>query len=1025
MSENSNPMVFGNARFTVIADGLIRMEYSKDGIFINEKTLFANSRSLSETDFDVFVTKKHIRINTSMIEIKYTETGKTFSKENLTACLNCNGSKIKWFPGLKNLQNLGGTVRTLDQARGRLDIGEGLLSRDGWYLLDDSNEPIFKDDWITDRSAGHIHDWYLFCYGNDFKKAFQMFTKISGTVPLPRKYSLGSWYSRYWPYSSKDYREIIKEYEDHNYPLDIMVLDMDWHKDGWTGWSWNRKLLPDAEKLLQDIHKEKLAVTLNVHPADGVAPHEDMYFEFMAEFGKKIMKDSPKKPTLPFDASNKKYMEAIFKHTHTPREKEGVDFWWLDWQQFDKTVGMTSLRNLPWLNKLYYQQTGQNNLRGLSFSRWGGWGDHKHPIHFSGDTVAVWPMLEFQVPFTSTAGNVGCFFWSHDVGGHFGGLNPETNARWIQFGAMSASLRLHSTRDINMDKRPWLNPPLFEKAVKKAFHLRAVLFPYIYSSVWNACNNNLPFIKPMYIAHPNDEDAYMNPQQYMLGDSLLVAPIASPGIGKQLFSSQRVWFPEGVWYNWFTEEKILSAGNYDIFWHDINSFPLFAKGGMPIVLSNYSQRMAAEPVNKMIIKIFPGRKNDSNEITFFEDDGLSMEYRTGKYSKTGLKYSRNGSSAKIIIFPAEGAFSGQVPVRSYLIKLPCLKTIKDCSVNGKTAKVNYNKKENLYEIVISKTSIRNRIEIMYSFTEKSSDKILQKTVESIKRVSTHLFKKLKDESPKIDNFGIVNINEEAEIYKSLFTGLNFYDKDVRQIYLTKSTWSKITGSIQLNILDLTGLNIERRKYCRLNLRAGQSQPIEVDKIEKNKFGINSKRFLEIVSKINGKEIKQYHLMDEYNSYLLNWYLIGPFKYDPAKKITDHVCGPETDMEILKDKQYPDRDGNFISWFEYKHINDYNVVDLRKQINVDTAIAYAYTTINSTKEQDVIFEVNSDDGCEMWINGIKLHSVDLVRAITHEPEIVKAKLRKGENEILMKISQAEGSWEMKLKIYAKYPVTSKL
>ena len=244
--------------------------------------------------------------------------------------------------------------------------------------------------------------------------------------------------------SSDDYRQIVTEYGQHDFPLDNMVMDMDWHKDGWTGWSWNRKLLPDAEALLPWFHSQGLHVTLNLHPADGVAPHEDRYAAFMQGIGA----DPAAKQTIPFDAGSKTYMDALFGTVFAPLEKDGVDFWWLDWQQYPNTRAVPDLTNLFWLNTLLYDRTAQNGQRGLSFSRWAGWGDHRHPIHFSGDANTGFPMLAFEVPFTSTAGNVGCFFWSHDIGGHMGGRNEESYARWCQFGATSPVLRSHSTRDV-------------------------------------------------------------------------------------------------------------------------------------------------------------------------------------------------------------------------------------------------------------------------------------------------------------------------------------------------------------------------------------------------------------------------------------------------------------------------------------------------------------------------------------------------------------------------------------------------
>ncbi len=95
-----------------------------------------------------------------------------------------------------------------------------------------------------------------------------------------------------------------------------MVLDMDWHRDGWTGWSWNRELLPDAEALLSWLHEHQLAITLNLHPADGVGPHEDRYAAFMHA------RTRARRLAVPFDAGDRKYMTALFDQVHRPLESE-------------------------------------------------------------------------------------------------------------------------------------------------------------------------------------------------------------------------------------------------------------------------------------------------------------------------------------------------------------------------------------------------------------------------------------------------------------------------------------------------------------------------------------------------------------------------------------------------------------------------------------------------------------------------------------------------------------------------------
>ena len=125
--------------------------------------------------------------------------------------------------------------------------------------------------------------------------------------------------------------------------------------------------------------------------------------------------------------------------------------------------------------------------RPFVFSRWGGLGNHRYPIGFSGDTVIHWGSLAFQPYFTSTAANVAYGWWSHDIGGHFyEDGTPELYLRWVQFGVFSPIFRLHSTNKPALDRRPWSKPERIYHAARDAMQLRHALIPYIYSMAWRA-----------------------------------------------------------------------------------------------------------------------------------------------------------------------------------------------------------------------------------------------------------------------------------------------------------------------------------------------------------------------------------------------------------------------------------------------------------------------------------------------------------------------------------------------------------
>lgn len=720
-SQNArNPILAGNARFTVITPELIRMEYSRNAVFVNEPTLFAYERENRCSDFKVKNEGEKVIISTSRMELSYKNDGLPFSQMNIRIKVHRAGKKdFDWRIYSENEQNLGGTLVTLDGIGGEVPVGDGLLSRDGWYVIDDSGKEILKDGWLAERPKEHLRDMYFFAYGSDYKAALKALTAIGGKVPMTRKYVHGSWYCRWWDYTEKDYRDIIQGYKDHDFPIDILVMDMGWHRQdfkaglghagnyGWTGYSWNRKLLPNAEKLISDLKKDNIYLTLNDHPADGIRFSEDTYPQFMAAMGA----DTTGQKNLLFDAGNKKYMTNFFKYAHEPLEKQGVDFWWLDWQQdyvLPNVPGFRNVKHLPWLNHLYYDHSQQGNKRGLAFSRWAGWGSHRTPIQFSGDADGNWDMLKFEVKFTAQSGNVGCFFWAHDIGGFYGKRDPELYVRWTQFGLTNSSLRIHSVYDADLDRRPWLWGKAEEDAMRKVYHLRSQLMPYIYSSVWQCHTQSVPLIRSMYIEYPDNDSSYVNPQQYLFGDVLLAAPITSRGKSDQKISSQKVWLPAGDnWYH-FCTNQLMHCGEQTVT-AKLDETPLFAKGGIPIPMQPYKARMASAPLDTLIIKCFPGIEGKKGSYQLYEDDGVSLDYSKGNFSTTNLSYQKNGNQTTIIVEATKGQFADQLLSRAYRFELPNAQIIR-AKVNGKA--VGVKKTANSNFILVPKTSILKSVVVV-------------------------------------------------------------------------------------------------------------------------------------------------------------------------------------------------------------------------------------------------------------------------------------------------------------------------
>jgi alpha-glucosidase (family GH31 glycosyl hydrolase) len=162
------------------------------------------------------------------------------------------------------------------------------MSRAGWAMVDDSQSLVFNQQgWLEQRppaKTAEYRDLYFFGYGHDYLGCLADYGLVSGRAPLLPRYALGNWWSRYWAYRQDELRDLMLEFREHQVPLSVCIIDMDWHitqtgnaSSGWTGYTWNRELWPDPEGFIAWLHEQGLRTAMNLHPADGVWPHEQQY----------------------------------------------------------------------------------------------------------------------------------------------------------------------------------------------------------------------------------------------------------------------------------------------------------------------------------------------------------------------------------------------------------------------------------------------------------------------------------------------------------------------------------------------------------------------------------------------------------------------------------------------------------------------------------------------------------------------------------------------------------------------------
>jgi len=698
-------IVVGKARFTVLTPEMIRMEWAADGKFENHASFVFINRHLPVPKFSKEEAGKKLTLQTSALKLTYdgsTEEGK-FTAGNLSVELTVEGKQVTWHPGMMDSENLQGTTRTLDGARGsqtREPIEQGLVSRSGWALVDDSTRPLFDSDnfsfkegekspwpWVMERPAGDRQDWYFFGYGHEYRKALGDYVKVAGKIPLPPRFAFGTWWSRYWDYSDQEIEEIIHGFRQNSTPLDVFVIDMGWHISleqlkamgqgdknnqdqsghflGWSGYTWNKVLFPDPGGFLDRLHADHLKTSLNLHPASGIQPWEASY----PAMAKAMGIDPATKKYVPYDITNKKFAENYFNLVLHPLEKQGIDFWWLDWQQ-EQNTKMPNVKPTWWINYVHFTDQEREGKRPLLFHRWGGLGNHRYQIGFSGDTVSVWDSLAFQPWFTSTAANVGYAYWSHDIGGHMpGAVEPELFTRWVEFGAFSPILRTHTTKNPESERRIWAYPEPFSSILRSTFQLRYAMQPYIYTEARRTYDTGVAFLRPLYYDWPEANEAYENKNEYLFGDEMLVNPVVTPSDKQSGLATEKVWLPKGEWIEWPSGKHFTGPTSANRSF-SIDQIPVYVKQGSIVPMQPEMSYTGEKPLDPLIVNVWPLASGQTTSYSLYEDNGVAEQYQHGVYTHTPIKATQTGDSLRVEIGPVEGSFAGMLKSRGYRLQLP-------------------------------------------------------------------------------------------------------------------------------------------------------------------------------------------------------------------------------------------------------------------------------------------------------------------------------------------------------------------
>lgn len=670
-------------RITILSDLLVRLEFSDEGYFENRLTELVKFRNFPVPQMKIDENDSFLDITTKYFNLKYVKE-KPFAgriaDSNLKIIL-LDGNNKEWYYNHPEVRNYNGVIGDIDKTvddsavdnlnnvktikkkiKDVLYKEKGLYSPDGFASIDDSKSNFIDEDGMIVYNDKNRIDMYVFMYNTDFGNCLRDYYTLTGMPPLIPRYALGIWWNKNEYYSFEDIKRLLVAFNKYRIPLSVLLLGDDWHlkdKNNLTrftsGFTFNRELFPKPKEFVEYLHERGVSLGLNIDPSDGIYPHEPRYDDLAKELG---ISD---KQTIPFNVFDKTLLIGYFKYFIDPLYEVGVDFFWINYKKIkDRTT--QSILNYYHFNDFRKME----GLRPLILAKPSKYAMHNYPVHYSGETTVSWDSLKDLPYYNSTSSNIGMTWWSHDIGGYKDGVeDSELYIRYVQYGTYSPIFRFAAKYGFYYKREPWRWDVKTLGIVRDYCLLRHRLIPYLYSEAYKYHVTGLPIIQPLYYQYPAiyDEIEYRN--EYYFGTELFVAPITKPKDKVMNRSVEKVFLPEGTWYDFKTGKKYIGNKRYNLFYKD-EDYPVFAKSGSIVCLADLEKNLnSTKSPDTMEIHIFPGKSNTYN---LYEDDGYSNLYEQGFYILTRVDYNYMQNNYTVIIRALEGK-TGIIPAtRNYRIR---------------------------------------------------------------------------------------------------------------------------------------------------------------------------------------------------------------------------------------------------------------------------------------------------------------------------------------------------------------------
>nr|WP_245917100.1 TIM-barrel domain-containing protein [Mucilaginibacter yixingensis] len=557
----------------------------------------------------------------------------------------------------------------------------------GYGLFWDNYSPTdFTDTKTETVFNSHIADLgdYYFMYGGNGDGVVAQMRTLTGQAPMMPFWTFGFSQSRERYKTQDELLDVVKKYRSLHVPLDGIVQDWQyWGADSvWNAMTFDHTTYPTPQQWVNEIHNLHAKLFIVAWP--GFGPKTPQYTEFDKN-NQLINFHSwpPKAGTKVYDPFNQAARDIYWRYLNKGIFSLGIDAWWLDSTEpdhidvkpvdFEQPTAMGSFRSiqnafpLMHVGNVYdHQRATTSDKRVSILARSAFAGSQRYGANtWSGDISSRWDVFTRQVPAALNFTLTGIPYWNADIGGFFardyektgGAKNPkfqELYTRWLEFAAFTPLMRSHGTmvpREIYQfgERGEW---PF--DAQERFINIRYHLLPYLYSTAWDVTRHSGSIMRALYLDYPNDPQVYDLGSQFLLGRSLLVAPVTAADN-----KTTSVYLPAGKWFDFWTGQSVVGGSKVEKA-TPMDIIPLYLKAGTVMPWGPKVEYSTEKKWDQLELRIYPGA--DGN-FTLYEDEGDNYNYEKGKYTEIGFHW--NDKARTLTIDQRKGAFTGMLSSRKF------------------------------------------------------------------------------------------------------------------------------------------------------------------------------------------------------------------------------------------------------------------------------------------------------------------------------------------------------------------------